>query len=449
MKHINLSDHFGYKKLIQFTIPTIVMMIFTSIYGVVDGLFVSNVVGSDAFAAVNLVLPATMIIGTIGSMFGTGGSALISLKLGEGCPEEANRYFSTFVYLETILGVIFTAIGLIVLEPVIDLLGATEELVPYCIEYGWILVLGMPLLILQYSFQSFMVVAERPNFGLGVTVAAGVTNMVLDWLFVYVFHWGVAGAAWATFASQLVGAGIPILYFARKNPSSLRLGRGKLEWRVIGNVCVNGSSEMVTNISMSLVNILFNLQLMKFAGPDGVAAFGVIMYVGFIFVGVYVGYAVGSAPVVSFHYGARHIDEVQGLLKRSVKLLGAAAVILSVAAELSAPVLASIFVGYDADLCALTTHAIRLYATSYLISWFNIYASSFFTALGDGLVSALISFLRTLVFQVIMIFLLPSFWGIDGLWLAVTAAEILSLLVSLTCYLKNNKKYGYLPTRQL
>lgn len=441
---INLSEHFTYSKLIRFTVPTIVMMIFTSIYGVVDGLFISNVVGSNAFAAVNLIMPAVMIIGTIGFMFGTGGSAIISKTLGEGDPVRANQYFSMFVYLETGLGILLTLAGLLLLGPVAGALGATEEMLPYCLTYGRILMIGMPTFILQNGFQSFIVVAERPRFGLWVTVAAGVTNMILDYFFVAVFQMGVAGAAYATVVSQFVGAGIPLVFFLRDNGTTLRLGRAIVDIPVILKACANGSSEMVTNLSMSLVNILFNLQLMKFAGADGVSAYGVIMYVGFLFSGTYVGYSVGSAPVISYHFGAGHKDELKSLLKKSIGLLAAAAIILSALAEVLAHGLSAIFVGYDVQLCIFTTHALRLFATSYVISWFNIFASSFFTALNDGLVSALISFLRTLVFQVMMILLLPALWGVDGIWLAVTFAEVLSLFVSFCCYACNRKKYGYL-----
>lgn len=440
---INLSDHFTRRKLLQFTLPTIIMMIFTSIYGVVDGLFVSNFVGSDPFAAVNLVLPAIMIVGTIGFMFGTGGSAIISMTLGEGYPDRANRYFSMFVYLETGLGVLLTLLGLLILKPVIAALGATEELMPYCLTYGRILLIGMPAFILQNSFQSFIVVAERPRFGLAVTIAAGVTNMVLDFLFVYVFPFGVAGAAWATSISQFVGAGIPLIFFARKNDTTLRLGRPALDGRAVLKACTNGSSEMVTNLSMSLVNILFNWQLMRFAGADGVSAYGIIMYVGFIFVGTYMGYSVGSAPIISYHYGAGHKDELKSLLRKSLQLLGGIAVVMSLLAEILAYALAAIFVGYDPELCTLTTHALRLYSLCYVIDWFNIFASSFFTALNDGLISALISFLRTFLFQIVMVLLLPALWGLDGIWLAVAFAEVLSLAVSAACYLINRKKYGY------
>lgn len=440
---INLSEHFTYGKLIRFTLPTIVMMIFTSIYGVVDGLFVSNIVGSDAFAAVNLVLPVTMVIGTVGFMFGTGGSAIVSATLGAGDQKLANEYFSLFLYLETILGVIFTLLMFPLLDPIMRKMGATEEMFDDCMVYGKILLVGMPALILQSSFQSFIVVAEKPKFGLGITVLAGVTNMVLDFVFMYVFHWGVAGAAWATTASQFVGAVIPLIFFIRKNNTQLRLGKTHFAWRPVWKAMSNGSSEMVTNLSMSLVNILFNLQLMKFAGADGVSAYGIIMYVGFIFAGTYMGYAVGSAPVVSYHYGAENREEIRSILKKSLILLGLTALIMTALSEISAELLAKIFVGYDQELCDFTTYALRLFSVSYVLCWFNIYASSFFTALNNGPVSALISFMRTLVFQVIMILWLPAVWGINGIWLAVAVAEALSMVVSAVCFLANRKKYGY------
>ncbi len=441
---IGLSEHFTYKKLIKFTLPTIIMMIFTSIYGVVDGLFVSNIVGSNAFASVNLIMPAVMILGTVGFMFGTGGSAIVSKTLGEGDNKKANKYFSMFIYLEIILGIIFTIIGLVAIEPIAKLLGATEDMMGDCLTYGRILLIGMVAFILQNSFQSFMVVAEKPNFGLGISIASGLTNMILDFLFIAVFKWGVAGAAIATITSQFVGAIIPLLYFFRKNNSPLQLGKTKFELKTIIAACINGSSEMVTNLSMSLINILFNMQLMKFAGTNGVSAYGIIMYIGFLFVGTYVGYSVGTAPVISYHYGANNKEELKSLLKKSVILLGIVAVVMTILAEILAKPLASIFVSYDKELLDLTVMAIRLYSLSYIISWFNIFASSFFTALNNGFVSALISFLRTLVFQVIMIFLLPAIWGLNGIWLAVVFAELLSIIVSIICFIKNRKKYEYI-----
>lgn len=440
---INLSEHFTYKKLIRFTLPTIVMMIFTSIYGVVDGLFVSNVVGSNAFASINLIMPVAMIVGTIGFMIGTGGSAIISKTLGEGNKEKANQYFSMLVYLEIIIGIILTIIALLILEPIAKLLGATSDMLSDCLTYGRILLIGMVTFILQNSFQSFMVVAEKPKFGLVISIIAGLTNMILDFLFIYLFKWGVAGAALATVASQVVGATIPMIYFIRKNNSMLRLAKTKFELQPIIKTCANGSSEMVTNLSLSVISILFNLQLMKFAGVNGVSAYGIIMYVGFIFSGTYLGYSIGSSPIVSYHYGANNTEELKSLLNKSMKLLGIVAVIMTFLAEILAKPLASIFVSYDKELLELTVNAIRLYSLSYIISWFNIYASSFFTALNNGFISALISFLRTLLFQVITILVLPLIWGLNGIWLSVLLAEILAIIVSVVCFIKNRKKYQY------
>ena len=441
--NIGLSEHFTYKKLIKFTIPTIVMMIFTSIYGVVDGLFISNYAGSNSFASINLIMPAIMILGTIGFMLGTGGSAIVSKTLGEGDHKKANDYFSMFIYLEIILGFIFTVIGLIFLEPVARALGAKEDMMSDCLIYGRILLIGIVTFILQNSFQSFIVVAEKPKFGLMITIIAGVTNMVLDFLFIGIFKWGVAGAAFATIISQFLGAIIPLLYFFRKNETMLKLGKTKFESSPIINACINGSSEMVTNLSLSLVSILFNIQLMKFAGANGVSAYGVIMYIGFLFVGTYVGYSVGTAPIISYHYGAKNKEEVKGILNKSVKLLGIVAITMTLLAEILAKPLASIFVGYDKELLELTVNAVRLYSLSYIISWFNIFASSFFTALNDGFVSALISFMRTLLFQVIAIIILPKIFELNGVWLSVAFAEVFSIIVSIICFVKNKKKYGY------
>ena len=440
---INLSEHFTYKKLIRFTLPTIIMMIFTSIYGVVDGLFVSNVVGSNAFASVNLIMPAVMIIGAIGFMIGTGGSAIISKTLGEGNKEEANKQFSMLIYLEIILGVVFSSVAIIFLKPIAKMLGATPDMMDDCLTYGGILLMGMTAFILQNSFQSFMVVAEKPKFGLVISIIAGITNIILDFVLIYVVKFGVAGAAIATIISQIVGALIPLVYFSKKNNTMLKLGKTGFELSTIVKTCTNGSSEMVTNLSMSLVNMLFNMQLMKFAGANGVSAYGIIMYVGFLFVGTYVGYSVGTAPIIGYHYGAENKEELKSLLSKSIKLLGVVAIVMTLLAEILAKPLASIFVSYDKELLELTINAIRIYALSYILSWFNIFASSFFTALNNGFVSALISFLRTLLFQVVMILILPSIFGINGIWLSVVLAEILALIVSLTCIIVNKKKYEY------
>ena len=437
---IQLSDHFSYSKLIKFTLPTIAMMIFTSIYGVVDGVFVSNCVGSDAFAAVNLIMPIIMILGSVGFMIGTGGSAIVSKTLGEGKKEKANEYFSMLVYLCVVSGVILSVIGIIFTGPIAVLLGAKGSIAKDCVTYGRTVFFMLTGLFLQNAFQSFLVVAEKPKLGLFVTLLAGFTNMFLDFLFVYVFRFGVFGAALATGISQFVGSVIPIIYFAGGKNNVLKLTKCRFNKDIIIKTCINGSSEMVTNMSMSLVNILYNMQLMKYIGTNGVVAYGIIMYVGFIFVGTYMGYAVGSAPVISYHYGA---DELKNLFKRSLTIIIVSSVVMTLIAEIIAGYLAGIFVSYDNNLLELTTEAIRIYAVSYLISGVNIFASSFFTALNNGVASAVISFMRMFVFQIVMILLLPVVLGISGIWTAVIAAEVLSVVISVMFLVKNRKKYSY------
>lgn len=441
--NIQLSEHFTYKKLIKFTIPTIIMLIFTSIYGVVDGIFVSNCVGSEAFAAVNLIMPAIMILGSIGFMIGTGGSALVSKTIGEGDTEKAKEYFSMLIYVLIIIGIILSIFGFIIIRPVSILLGAEGEMIETCVVYGRVLLVALVAFLLQNCFQSFLIVAEKPKMGLWISIIAGITNMVLDFLFIYILKMGVFGAALATGISAFVGGIVPFIYFLRENDSSLRIVKTKFQLKTILNACSNGSSEMVTNISMSLVNMLYNFQLMKYAGADGVVAYGIIMYVGFIFSGTYLGYSLGSAPIIGYHYGAGNKEELKSLLKKSLQLLAVTSVIMTVAAEILSKPLASIFVSYDAELLAMTTNAIRIYAISYIISGINIFASSFFTALNNGFVSAAISFLRTLVFQIAMIFILPIIWGLNGIWFAVAFAEVLSLVVSIIFLVYNRKRYEY------
>ena len=419
------------------------MMIFTSIYGVVDGVFVSNCVGSDAFAAVNLIMPIIMILGSVGFMIGTGGSAIVSKTLGEGKKEKANEYFSMLVYLCVVSGVILSVIGIIFTGPIAVLLGAKGSIAKDCVTYGRTVFFMLTGLFLQNAFQSFLVVAEKPKLGLFVTLLAGFTNMFLDFLFVYVLRFGVFGAALATGISQFVGSVIPIIYFAGGKNNVLKLTKCRFNKDIIIKTCINGSSEMVTNMSMSLVNILYNMQLMKYIGTNGVVAYGIIMYVGFIFVGTYMGYAVGSAPVISYHYGAGNKDELKNLFKRSLTIIIVSSVVMTLIAEIIAGYLAGIFVSYDNNLLELTTEAIRIYAVSYLISGINIFASSFFTALNNGVVSAVISFMRMFVFQIVMILLLPVVLGISGIWTAVIAAEVLSVVISVMFLVKNRKKYSY------
>ncbi len=441
--NIQLSEHFNYTKLMRFTLPTITMMIVTSLYSVVDGIFVSNVLGSEAFAAVNLIFPFPMMLSAVGFMIGTGGSALVSMTLGEGRKQKANEYFSMLVAFVSAAGVLLTIFGIAFIRPISMLLGAEGELLDGCMIYGSSLMLGLAPFMLQNCFQSFLVTAERPKLGLGISIAAGLTNMVLDFLFIYVFPWGLVGAAAATVLSQVVGGVIPLIYFWRKNTSLLQLVCFHFEWKPIIKSCVNGSSEMLTNLSTSLLNMLYNLQLMRLVGENGVSAYGVIMYVSFIFTGTYLGYAIGAAPIVGYHYGAGNKKELKSLLRKSLLLITAVAVGLTALSEILSGGLAGIFVSYDRELMEMTKIAIQIYSLSYLISGFNIFGSAFFTALNDGPVSALISFVRTLLFQIIMILVLPALFGLNGVWFAVVAAEALALLVTIICFLAKRKKYQY------
>ena len=441
---IQLSDHFTGSRLLRFVLPCIGTMLFTSIYGIVDGLCVSNFVGNTAFAAVNLIMPLPMLIGTVGFMLGTGGSAIVGIALGEQDRKKADAYFSLFLAAALVAGAALAVLGLVILRPVAVLLGARGEMLDYALRYGRILLVSLPTFILQNMFQSFFVTAEKPTLGFGVTVGAGVTNMVLDVVLVGVLKWGVEGAAIATFISQIVGGVLPVFYFLnRNNTSCLHLERPALNGAVLWRACLNGSSELMTNLSMSLVNILYNYQLLRFAGEDGVAAYGVIMYAAFLFVAVFVGYAVGSAPIVSYHYGAQNRGEVHNLYSMSLRLIGVVSVAMTVGAMFLIPYVARFFVGYDPTLLTLTTRAFRLYGLSFLVLGFNIYASSFFTALGDGVTSALISFLRTLLFQVAAVLILPELLGLDGIWLAVTAAELASLAVSMGFFRYKDRVFHY------
>jgi putative MATE family efflux protein len=443
-KHpIQLSDHFTYARLFRFVLPSIVMMVFTSIYGVVDGLFVSNFAGKTAFASINLIMPFLIILGAMGFMLGTGGTALVSRVLGEGDKERANEYFSMITLFGILLGVILTVVGVLAMRPMAILLGATEAMVDDCVLYGRIVVCFLTSFMLQNMFQSFLIAAERPKFGLLITLAAGVTNMVLDALFVGVFRWGIAGAAIATGISQTVGGVVPLMYFLFSKSSPLRLRWTKFEAQPLLRSCANGSSELMSNISGSLIGMLYNAQLMRFLGEDGVATYGVLMYVQFIFVAIDIGYSIGCAPIISYHYGAQNHPELRNLLTKGLKVMGILGIVMTIAAISLSGTLANIFVGYDATLCELTRHAFHLFSFAFLLAGFNIFLSSFFTALNNGGVSAAISFLRTLVFQAASVILLPMALDVDGLWWAASAAEALAFVVSIGFLLALKGKYHY------
>ena len=440
---IQLSEHFDYRKLIRFTWPSVVMMIFTSIYSVVDGIFVSNFVGKTPFAALNLMMPLLMVLGAVGFMLGTGGSALVAKTLGEGKPVKANRIFSMIIYVLVVFSVTVTVVSLFFLSDIARLLGADETMLGYCVSYCSVLLPILPAFVLQNAFQPFLVAAERPNLGLYITIATGVGNIALDALFIIGFGWGLLGAAWATAIAQAVGGLLPLVYFALPNKSPLRLCRSRFYVSSLLKAATNGMSEFMSNISMSVVAMVYNFQLMRLAGEDGVAAFGVIQYCNFIFLSVFLGYSIGSSPIVSYNYGSRNHAELQNMYRRSLRIVGSIGLLIFVLAQLLARPLATIFVGYDADLLSLTVHSFRIYQVSFLLAGFNLYASAFFTALNNGVVSAVISCTRTLVCETLAVILLPMVFGLEGIWYAITVAEVLALCLT-AYYLRTLRpRYNY------
>lgn len=440
---IRLSDHFDYKRLLRYSLPSMCMMVLTSIYGVVDGLFVSNVVGKNAFAAINLVMPVLMILGGFGTMFGTGGTALVSMTLGQKKEELANKYFSMVIEIAALVGVILSVIGFILMPRIVALLGASDLIMEDAINYGRTAIIFLVALILQYAFQSFMTAAGKPKLGLYVTVAAGLTNAVLDAVFIYIFRWGVIGAALATGIGQTVGGVIPLIYFIRKNTSNLRIKATMIKMDAVIKSAFNGLSELMTSIASSIVSMVYNLQLMKYAGENGVASYGVLMYVQFIFIGILFGYTLGTTPIVGYHYGAGNKKELNNLLKRSLKLEYIGGVVLFIIAQLLAKPISFVFVGYDAELWALTIHAFRIFLFAFLLAGGNIFISSFFTALNNGPVSALVSTLRSLVFELGSVIILPLVFGLNGIWGAVAVAELAATVVAWSLLIGFNKRYGY------
>lgn len=440
---IQLSSHFNYRRLLYFTFPSIIMMVFTSIYGVVDGFFVSNFAGKTSFAAINFIMPVLLILGCIGFMLGTGGSALIAKTMGEGKTKKAQEIFSMIVYVSVLLGIFFAVLGFVLLRKIAILLGAEGQMLEDCVLYGRIILPALPFYILQFEFQCLFATAAKPNLGLYITVASGVTNMFLDALFVMVFRWGLIGAAAATGISQFVGGVLPLIYFGRKNTSLLRLVKCRFDRSALLRTCTNGASELMSNISMSIVSMLYNTQLVKYAGEDGVASYGVLMYVSMIFQAIFIGYSVGVAPVIGYQYGAQNHKELKSLLKKSIVLIGSFAVVMCIAGETLGKPLSFLFVGYDKALLAMTMHAFAIFSVSFLFSGFTIFGSSFFTALNDGLTSALISFLRTLVFQVAAVLIFPVLWGVDGIWWSIVAAEVMAITITIVLLAVKRKKYHY------
>ena len=440
---LSMREHFTYRKLLRFTFPSAVMMVFTSIYGVVDGLFLSNFAGKTAFAAVNFILPYLMLLGGIGFMFGSGGSALVAKTLGEQDIPKANRIFTSLVITSLISGVVLGIAGYLFLRPVSYWMGARGQLLEDSVLYGRIYLLGVPFCVVQYEFQNLYSTAGKPKLGLYSTVASGVTNIVLDALFVGAFSWGLVGAAAATVLSQVLGGLLPLIYFGRENSSMLRLTRSSFDGKSMVKVCTNGASELLNNISMTIVSILYNVQLLRYAGNDGLAAYGVLMYVNFLFISVFLGYSLGVSPIISYHYGAENHKELRSLLRKSLVILGSCSLMMFVISELSAGPVSRLFVGYDPELLSMTLRGFLLFSFCFLFAGMGIFSSAFFTALNNGLISAILSGMRTMVFQIAFVLLLPLFWDIDGIWLSVVAAELLAALLGMALIFLKRKAYHY------
>ena len=441
---IALNGHYGYRRLIVSSIPSILMMLVGSIYSVVDGLFVSNFVGTSAFAALNIIWPAVMLIGALGLMVGTGGSALVSKTMGEGNRFRADVIFSMLIRFTLILSLVFMVPLLVFMEPLARLLGAEGETLRLCVVYGSICTLGLPAFMLQMCFQSFYMTAERPQLGTVMSIVCAVTNMTLDALFIVVFHWGLAGAAAASMLACCVGGFFPLWYFSsHRNRSSLHMVHSPFEREPLLQACSNGLSEYVGNISWNILAICYNLQLLKMMGENGVAAYSVLLYYGYIFAAIFFGYNIAVTPIIGYNYGAGDKAELKSLLRHSVMLLLSVGALMTLVSELSAGPAARLFVGYDPELTALTEHAIRLYMISFFIAGFNLFISAWFTGLNNGKVSAVVSFVRNLVFELGFVFLLPAILGSNGIWLAVDAADLCCLVLGVTLILAYRKRYGY------
>lgn len=440
---IQLSDHFTYKRLFRFTYSAILMLIFTSIYGIVDGFFVSNFVGKNEFVALNYIYPVLSILGSIGFMFGTGGTALISKYFGENNPKKANEIFSMNTYISFLIGIVLAIISYIFLPDIAYLLNARDELLDNAVLYGRIIIIALPFYILQYEFQALFSTSGKPKMGFIVTLLAGVTNMILDAVFIKVFNLGLAGAAIATAISQFIGAIIPIIYYARKNSSLLKLGKFVFDGKALLKTCTNGSSEFLSNISMSIVSMLYNYQLKVYAGDNGVAAYGVLMYVSLIFQSIFIGYSIGVAPIVGYNYGSQNDDEMKNIFKKSIIIISIFSVLMFMFGEFLSTPFAKLFTSYDLELLEITKNAFKIFSFCFLFSGFSIFSSSFFTALNNGAISAIISFMRTMVCQLITVIVLPIFFELNGIWFSIVIAEVFSLIISFIFLITNKKKYNY------
>lgn len=448
MSHISLSEHFTYPKIFKIVIGPVLMMIFSSFYSVVDGIFLSAYAGDGAFSGVNLIFPYIMILGGVGFMLGTGGVALVTKTLGEGDKKKANSYFSLVLYFAIALGVIITIVGYFTVEPFARMMASlsssnTDLMIDAAIRYGHTMVLGITLFMLQNIFQSFFSGAEKPLMGFVFIAGAGILNILLDWLFVGVLSMGVEGAAYATIIGQFVGGVLPILYFSLYKKLPFKLGKCKLEIKPLLKIMGNGSSEFVSNIASSIVSVCYNMQLLRYIGPDGVSAYGVCMYMNYLFMAIFLGYSVGVAPIIGYNYGAQNHDELHNVFKKSLIIIGIVGFCMLGLGEGVGPIFASVFANGNEHLNQIATKAMRIYSFVYLTAGFSIFGSAFFTGLNNGLISAIISIVRALIFELSMVWLLPIGMGGDGIWLASPLAEIASTIITVYFYIHEQKKYKY------
>ena len=443
MKKVSLRDHFTWGNLARYVAPSVVMMVFTSLYTVVDGIFVSNYTGKTPFAAVNLIFPVIAIYGAFGFMFGTGGTALVTKTIGEGDRDRANRIFSLLVFVTLGLGGVIALVGALTMRPLAIALGASGELLEEAVVYGVVFIVGTPAFVLQSLFQSFFAAADKPRLGLLFIVAAGLTNILLDGILVAALRLGVAGAALASVLAQMVGGLIPLVYFVRPNGSLLRLCATRWEGKAVFKSALNGSSELLVNISFSIVNMIFNMQLLKLAGENGIAAYGFIMYVCFFFLAAFFGYDVGMAPIVGYNLGLGNKEELHNIFVKSlwIVLLGGLAM-LALAEGLAVP-LGKLYVGYDPELLAMSVRGFRIYAVGFAVVGLNIWGSAFFTALNNGVVSGALAISRTFAFEMICIFLLPMALGLDGVWWTCAVSEGAAAVVTVGCLAGLRRRYGY------
>lgn len=442
-KSYDISERLNLPRLFLACVPMILMMISISIYSVVDGFFVSNFAGKIQFAAVNLIYPFIMVVGSLGFMMGTGGTALVAKKMGEGKTEEAKKLFFNCFVVTVALGVVFSSIFVFLLPKIAEGLGADEAMLPYCVDYGRILILGITFFNLQNMFQPFFAASGRPGLGFAITIGAGVANIVFDAIFVAGAGWGCVGAAWGTVIGQVVGGFLPVIYYFAKNKSALRLVPAKMQWGAIFKMGANGLSEFVSQIAVSVLSMIMNVLLMKHYQENGVSAYGIICYVWLIFAATFIGLCMGISPRISYVYGEKNKPELRRLTQRALALFIFAGLFEFIMAEALTVPLSYAYAGYDEGLRQLTCHASFIYSIIYLALGINMFGSSFFTALNNGLVSALLSFARLMLFEAVSVYLCSLFWQGDGIWWGVVIGEALGFVMNFLVIFIHGKRYGY------